>query len=167
MVSFKNTIIIFTSNVGVNDIPKRKSGLGFTQNKDENVDYETTKEILISAFKSRFKPEFVNRIDVVTVFHPLESEQLTQIAKLFISNLNKRLVSQGISLKITESALKYLIEKGYDREYGARPLRRLIEQEVEDRIAEQCLEGGVSHGSIVTISARDGKLIFRVSRSEN
>jgi len=164
LVSFKNTIIIFTSNVGVSDLPKKKSGFGFGREEEDNSDYETIKSTLINAFKNKFKPEFVNRIDVVTVFHPLEYEQLTQIAKLFISNLNKRLQSQGASLKITESALRYLIDKGYDREYGARPLRRLIEQEIEDKIAEQCLEGSIPHGSIITISAREDKLTFRITR---
>jgi ATP-dependent Clp protease ATP-binding subunit ClpC len=138
LVSFKNTIIIFTSNVGVSDLPKKRAGFGFgIEEMNNNDDYEIIKETLIGAFKKRFKPEFVNRIDVTTVFHPLEYEQLAQIAKLFICNLNKRLQSQqSTSLKMTESALRYLIEKGYDREYGARPLRRLIEQEIEDRLAE-------------------------------
>ena len=132
------------------------------------ADYEVIKETLISAFKRRFKPEFVNRIDVTTVFHPLEYQHLSQIAKLFICNLNKRLLAQqNTSLKMTESALNYLIEKGYDREYGARPLRRLIEQEIEDRLAEQFLEGSIPHGSVITISAKEGKLTFRVYRKEN
>ena len=166
-VFFKNTIIIFTSNVGVSDLPKRRQGLGFMESTNDSDDYEIIKETLINAFKTKFKPEFVNRIDVVTVFHPLDFAQLSQIAKLFISNLNKRLQGQGASLRITESALKYLIEKGYDREFGARPLRRLIEQEIEDRIAEQCLEGNIPHGSVITISAKEGKLSFRVARKEN
>lgn len=168
LVSFKNTIIIFTSNVGVSELPKANKSLGFgVEDINKPLDYSVIKETLINAFKSKFKPEFVNRIDVITVFHPLEYPQLSQIAKLFISNLNKRLQSQGASLRITESALKYLINKGYDREYGARPLRRLIEQEIEDRIAEQCLEGSIPHGSVVTISAREGKLIFKITPSEN
>ena len=168
-VSFKNTIIIFTSNVGVSELPKKRGGLGFgvDDNQDNGLDYATIKETLTNAFKARFKPEFVNRIDVVTVFHPLDFNQLSQIAKLFISNLNKRLQGQGASLKITESALKYLIEKGYDSEYGARPLRRLIEQEIEDKIAEQCLEGNIPHGSTITISAKEGKLKFKVIGDEN
>ena len=167
-VTFKNTIIIFTSNVGVSELPKKRGGLGFetTDNGDE-LDYEEIKEVLTKAFKSKFKPEFVNRIDVVTVFHPLDYSQLSQIAKLFICNLNKRLQNQGASLKVTESALKYLIEKGYDREYGARPLRRLIEQEIEDKIAEQFLEGNIPPSSTIIISARDGKLNFRLSDKEN
>ena len=165
--AIKNTIIIFTSNVGVSELPKRRAGFGFGQDVGLREDYDAIKETLINAFKTKFKPEFVNRIDVVTVFHPLEFAELSQIAKLFISNLNKRLQGNGISLKITESALKYLIEKGYDREYGARPLRRLIEQEIEDRIVEQCLEGNIPHGSVITISGKDTKLNFRVVKPGN
>lgn len=167
-VSFKNTIIIFTSNVGVNELPKKKGGLGFGDgNDDKTLDYDEIKEILMNALKRQFKPEFLNRIDVVTVFHPLNYEQLSQIAKLFISNLNKRLLSRGANLKVTESALKYLIDKGYDSEYGARPLRRLIEQEIEDKIAEQILEGTIPEKSTIIISAKDGKLNFKVSPQEN
>lgn len=168
-VSFKNTIIIFTSNVGVNELPKKKGGLGFGDGNDDDksLDYDEIKEILTNALKRQFKPEFLNRIDVVTVFHPLNYEQLSQIAKLFISNLNKRLLSRGANLKVTESALKYLIDKGYDTEYGARPLRRLIEQEIEDKIAEQILEGTIPEKSTIIISAKDGKLNFKVSPQEN
>ena len=167
-VSFKNTIIIFTSNVGVNELPKKKGGLGFGDGSDDKtLDYDEIKEILMNALKRQFKPEFLNRIDVVTVFHPLNYEQLSQIAKLFISNLNKRLLSRGANLKVTESALKYLIDKGYDSEYGARPLRRLIEQEIEDKIAEQILEGTIPEKSTIIISAKDGKLNFKVSPQEN
>ena len=167
-VSFKNTIIIFTSNVGVNELPKKKGGLGFGDgNDDKTLDYDEIKEILMNALKRQFKPEFLNRIDVVTVFHPLNYEQLSQIAKLFISNLNKRLLSRGANLKVTESALKYLIDKGYDSEYCAIPLRRLIEQEIEDKIAEQILEGTIPEKSTIIISAKDGKLNFKVSPQEN
>ena len=166
-VSFKNTIIIFTSNVGVSELPKKKGGLGFGDGQtDKELDYEEIKTILMNALKKQFKPEFLNRIDVVTVFHPLNYEQLSQIAKLFISNLNKRLGKQGANLKVTESALKYLIDKGYDSEYGARPLRRLIEQEIEDKIAEQYLEGNIPQNSTIIISAKDGKLSFKVTPQE-
>lgn len=166
-VSFKNTIIIFTSNVGVSELPKKKSGLGFGDGQnDKELDYDEIKNILMNALKRQFKPEFLNRIDVVTVFHPLNYEQLSQIAKLFISNLNKRLSRQGANLKVTESALKYLIDKGYDSEYGARPLRRLIEQEIEDKIAEQYLEGNIPNNSTIIISAKDGKLSFKVTPQE-
>lgn len=167
-VSFKNTIIIFTSNVGVSELPKKKGGLGFGVNDDadKELDYEEISQILTSALKKHFRPEFLNRIDVVTVFHPLTTSQLSQIAKLFITGLNKRLQNQGASLKITESALKYLTEKGYDSEYGARPLRRLIEQEIEDKLAEALLDGSISRDSVIVISAKDGKLNFKVTPKE-
>jgi len=167
-ISFKNTIIIFTSNVGVNDLPKKKGGLGFNASEDKyELDYEEIKTSLMNGLKKHFKPEFINRIDVVTVFHPLNYQQLSQIAKLFICNLNKRLQNRGASLKVTESALKYLIDKGYDSEYGARPLRRLIEQEIEDRIAEQFLEGNINASSTIIISAKEGRLNFKISTQEN
>ena len=149
-------------------MPKKKGYLGFGDGVDnKELDYDEIKDILTSALKKHFKPEFINRIDVVTVFHPLNYEQLSQIAKLFISNLNKRLITQGANLKVTESALKYLIDKGYDSEYGARPLRRLIEQEVEDKIAEQFLEGNIDKDSTIIISAKEGVLSFKITKQEN
>jgi ATP-dependent Clp protease ATP-binding subunit ClpC len=169
-ITFKNTIIIFTSNVGVSELPKKKGGLGFGVEEQQDrfeLDYDEIKNILINALKKHFKPEFVNRIDVVTVFHPLNYEQLSKIAKLFICNLNKRLNNKGVNLKVTESALKYLIDKGYDSEYGARPLRRLIEQEIEDKLAEQFLEGNINPNSTIIISGKENMLSFKVkSNSE-
>ena len=100
------------------------------------------------------------------MFHALNFEQIAQIAKIFISNLNKRLNRQGASLKVTESALKYLIEKGYNPEYGARPLRRLIEQEIEDRIAEYILENKLEPGSVVVISARNNNLVLNFENNK-
>ena len=162
-ISFKNTIIIFTSNVGVSDLPKNKGRFGFSDISDDQND-ERNKSILMDALRRTFKPEFLNRIDVVTVFHSLNYEQLVQISKIFISKLNKKLLEQGVNLKVTESALKYLIEKSYDAEYGARPLRRLIEQEIEDKIAEDMLEGNIMKGDTIIISAKDGRLSLSVDR---
>ncbi len=157
-VSFKNTIIILTSNIGVDQLPKRSGQYG--GNQFDQLDYDTIRDTLIGAFKRKFKPEFVNRIDVVTVFHPLSFEQIATIAKMFIGNLNKRLKNQGASLKVTESALKYLIYKGYNPEYGARPLRRLIEQEIEDKIAEYILSNTLQPGSVILISERNNNLVI-------
>ncbi len=166
-VSFKNTIIILTSNVGVSELPKKQTKLGFdVSNESTSVDHEQMKEVLLNALRRKFKPEFINRIDVVTVFHALSYEQIAQIAKIFISNLNKRLNKQGASLKVTESALKYLIEKGYNPEYGARPLRRLIEQEIEDRIAEYILENKLEPGAVVVISAKDNNLVLSFDKKK-
>ena len=118
----------------------------------------------MDALRRTFKPEFLNRIDVITVFHSLTQEQLVQICKIFISKLNKKLQDQGVSLKVTESALKYTIDKGFNAEYGARPLRRLIEQEIEDRIAEEMLEGNILKGDTIIISAKNDKLTLSVER---
>lgn len=162
-VSFKNTIIIFTSNIGVSNLPKQKGTVGQLQ---EKISYEMIKETLLTAFKSTFKPEFVNRIDMITVFHPLHYEELEQICKIFISNLYQRVSKQGIGLKVTESALRYLIEKGYDSEYGARPLRRLIEQEIEDPIAENIIQNSLKSGDVVYISSDGERLVLKVEDRE-
>ena len=164
LINFKNTVIIFTSNVGVSALPKGGNAVGYAYlTEQEQAEYfESMKNVLLNEFRHFFKPEFVNRIDTVTVFHPLNMEQLAQITKIFISKLNNKLREQNISLKVTESALSYLIENGYDSEMGARPLRRLIEHQLEDRIAEDILMGRILSGNTVLISAMNGYLNFRV-----
>ena len=164
LINFKNTVIIFTSNVGVSALPKGGNAIGYAYlTEQEQAEYfESMKNVLLNEFRHFFKPEFVNRIDTVTVFHPLNMEQLAQITKIFISKLNNKLREQNISLKVTESALSYLIENGYDGEMGARPLRRLIEHQLEDRIAEDILMGRILPGNTVLISAINGYLKFRV-----
>ncbi len=156
LVNFKNTIIIFTSNVGVDRLPKNNM-ISFD---DKSFNYNLVKNTLLTAFREYFKPEFVNRIDVVTIFHPLSIADLTCIAKIFISNLNKRLQAKGNSLRITENALNYLIQRGYDPMYGARPLRRLIEQQVEDRIVEEILNGNITKGDVIKITYKNDGLEF-------
>ncbi len=96
------------------------------------------------------------------MFHPLSFEDLAKIAKIFITNLSERLKTQGLQLKVTESALKYIIEKGYNPEYGARPLRRLIEQEIENRVAEEMLSNNVTDGSTIVVGFRAGELAVSV-----
>lgn len=162
-VSFKNTIVIFTSNIGVSNLPKIKGEVGGSR---QQLDYDLIRETLTTAFKASFRPEFVNRIDVVTVFHPLSYNELEKICKIFISNLYKRVSKQGLGLKVTESALNYLIEKGYDSEYGARPLRRLIEQEVEDPIAEHMIRGSIGKGDTVYILSDGYRLILKTETGQ-
>ena len=151
LVSFKNTIIIFTSNAGVDRLPEDSSDLP----------YEQVKEILLSAIKDKFRPEFLNRIDVITVFNNLSMEDLAKISKLFIKGLSNRLGEKGYTLKITESALRYIIEKGYSKEYGARPIRRLIEQEVEDKIAEMILNDEIPASSTIIVGTDGTRLIIK------
>ena len=160
VVNFKNTIIIMTSNCGVNEL-STKASLGFSNTgiSVDSPDYEQMKEVILNSVRKRFKPEFLNRIDVITVFHSLTHEQLNRIAMIMINNLNKRLKEKGISIKVTEDALAYLVDKGTSPAYGARPLKRVIQQEVEDRIAEELLEGKLNNTTIV-IDYNNDKLTF-------
>ena len=154
-VSFRNTIIILTSNVGASEVANR-SKLGF----DDGQEVVDAKQIYLNALKRKFKPEFLNRIDVVCVFEPLSINDLTKIAKILVSNINTRLKKQDLQLKITERALESIVAKGANTEYGARPLKRYIQQEVEDRIAEKILLGELDKTGTIIIDSEDGKLDF-------
>ena len=160
-VNFKNTIIIMTSNCGVNELSSRTSQLGFNSTgfTQDNPEYEQMKETIMSAVRRKFKPEFLNRIDVITVFHSLTENDLTAIAKIMLNNLNKRLKEKGIGLKFTESALKYIVEKGTSSEYGARPLKRLIQQEIEDKLTDELLMGNITQENII-VRLNESGLVF-------
>ena len=160
-VNFKNTIIIMTSNCGVSDLTNHTSQLGFNNSfTSDNPDYDQMKEVLLNAVRRKFKPEFLNRIDVITVFHSLSQEDLTNIAKIMLNNLSKKLKDHGIGLKFTESALKYLVEKGTSAEYGARPLKRLIQTDIEDQLTDALLSGELVDNNIV-VSVQNEKLVFK------
>lgn len=163
-VSFKNTIIILTSNVGVADLPKNQTKLGFgtTEDKDKNTN---TKELLTKALQAKFKPEFLNRIDVVVIFDWLTKEDIVKIANIMIANVNKKLADKNITLKFTNGAMKEIFEKGYSSTYGARPLKRFIEQNVEDNLAEEILMGRVSNGDTVTVGFSDGKFTYKTNKN--
>lgn len=155
-VSFKNTIIIMTSNLGANEVKEHKKSLGFG-GEDEEIQ---AKDIYLTALKRKFKPEFINRIDVVCIFDTLKPDDLIKIAKILIGNINKRLKEKDLSLKMTEKALNFIVEKGANVEYGARPLKRYIQQEIEDQIAEKILLGQLSNVGEIIIDVDDGKLTF-------
>lgn len=157
-VSFKNTIIIMTSNLGAKEVKEHRKQLGFGDyDKEEAID---SKKIYMDALKSKFKPEFINRIDVICIFDPLTQDDLVKIAKILISNINKRLKEKNLSLKITEDALEFIVNKGSNFEYGARPLKRYIQQEVEDQIAEKILLGQLKNEGEIIIDVEDNKLTF-------
>ena len=156
-VSFRNCIIILTSNVGASEVSNRAK-LGFNEEDEENA---SSKEIYLSALRRKFKPEFLNRIDVICVFEPLKLKDLTKIAKIMIIAINNRLKKQGLELKITEGALEHVVTKGANTEYGARPLKRYIQQEIEDKIAECILLGQLKNTGTVIIDCDDDKLTFR------
>ena len=159
-IDFKNTILIMTSNAGASRIvePKR---LGFGTVGSETEDYEYMKNGVMEEVRRIFKPEFLNRIDETIVFHALNKEHMGEIVNIMMESLAKRTKAQmGITLLLDETAKAFIIDKGYDQKYGARPLRRTIQSEVEDKLAEEILDGTVKKGDTVTISAADGKLLF-------
>lgn len=157
-VSFKNTIIIMTSNLGSKEVKEHRKRLGFGENEEEeNIDSKT---IYMDALKSKFKPEFINRIDVICIFDPLSTSDLIKIAKILIKNINKRLKEKNLSLKMTEDALEFIVNKGSNVEYGARPLKRFIQQEVEDQIAEKILLGQLNKEGEIVIDVENNKLTF-------
>lgn len=159
-IDFKNTILIMTSNAGAESIisPKR---LGFTSVDDEQENYRFMKDRVMEEVKRIFKPEFINRIDEVMVFHPLNKENMKEIVSIMLKNINKRTRQQmGITLHVTEESREYLIEKGYDAKYGARPLRRTIQSMVEDKLAEEILDGAVKEGDQVEVAKGEDGLLF-------
>ena len=159
-IDFKNTVLIMTSNAGAENImsPKR---LGFSSQADEASDYRFMKDRVMEEVKRMFKPEFINRIDEIMVFHPLNKEHIREIAGVMLKSIVSRTRDQvGISLTVEESALQYLAEKGFDEKYGARPLRRTIQSELEDKLSEALLEGRIKKEDEVFVRQADGKLLF-------
>ncbi|MDL5378121.1 ATP-dependent protease ATP-binding subunit ClpC [Exiguobacterium mexicanum] len=159
-VDFRNTVIIMTSNVGAAAL-KRNKYVGFTVEDDVKREYTEMKDKVMEELKKAFRPEFLNRIDEITVFHSLQKEHIQEIVKLMAETLTKRLGEQGIDFSLTESALEKIAEVGYDPEYGARPLRRALQREVEDRLSEAMLSGSITKGSKVALDVQDGEFVVR------
>lgn len=163
-VDFKNTIVIMTSNVGATKINKEKV-LGFSTSKDNESkmkdSYEKMKENIMVELKKRFRPEFLNRIDDIIVFHSLVESHIAQIVKLMTKDLIQRLKSMEIDFQMSEEAIKLISESGFDLEYGARPLKRAIQKELEDQLSEAILRGDVKKGSTVIAETVDNKIVFK------
>ena len=167
VIDFKNTIIIMTSNAGAENIVSPKS-LGFSSGMTEQQNHEEMKGKVMDEVKRIFKPEFINRIDDIVVFHVLGKEQISKIVDIMIANVNKRIMDQmKLSIELDEAARQWLVDKGYDSKYGARPLRRTIQNEVEDVLAERILMGKVHTGNKVKITVKDNKLNFTLRRGVN
>lgn len=156
-VDFRNTLIIMTSNVGA-DLIKKNTSLGFTANLDSGHDYNNMKDKVMSELKKSFRPEFLNRIDEIIVFHSLDQEHINEIVTLMSEELRKRLKDQEVDFILTESAKQFLAKEGYDPAYGARPLRRAIQKHIEDRLSEELLKGNISKGDMLTIDENEGAL---------
>jgi len=158
-VDFRNTVIIMTSNVGSKEIHKG-GNLGFAIGEGAN-NYTGMKDKAISALKRVFNPEFLNRVDEVVVFHPLNKEHIGQIIDIMLEESKKQLIEKGIVLEITKSAKNHLIDKGYDEKYGARPLRRTIQREIEDPLANEILKGVFKEGSKAIVDLEEEKIVFK------
>jgi ATP-dependent Clp protease ATP-binding subunit ClpC len=159
-VDFRNTVLIMTSNVGAEAL-KRNKYVGFNIQDTAEQDYKDMKGKVMEELKKAFRPEFLNRIDEIIVFHALEKKHLTEIVSLLSDSLVKRLKEQNISLELTDAAKAKISEEGYDPEYGARPLRRAIQKHIEDRLSEELLKGTVLTGQHVIIDVDNGEFVVR------
>ncbi len=161
-VDFKNTVIIMTSNVGATSI-KKQSVLGFTTGDNiEEDEYEKMKETITEELKRTFRPEFLNRLDEVIVFHSLKEDDILSIVELMVKDLEKRLLKMDIKIKVTDKTKEYIAKKGFDPVYGARPLERIIRKMIEDRLAEELLKDSVSKDDNIIIDMKNDKLEFRI-----
>lgn len=162
-IAFKNTVIIMTSNLGTKDI-MRGSQLGFKK-MDQSASYEKMKEYLLDKIKDTFNPEFLNRLDETVVFHSLDRKIMKSIVEIFFNEIKERVEEKGYEISLTDEAKDFLIEKGFDPEYGARPLKRVMQKYLEDRLAEDFLQGKWEKGTKIIVSREGDKLIFFSSQS--
>ncbi len=159
-VSFKNTIIIMTSNAGAQRIIEPRH-LGFGVQEDAEADYHKMKDGVMEEVKKIFKPEFINRIDEILVFHTLTKENIEQIVRIMLNTLNKRTTAQmNLTMEVTEEAVAHLAESGFDKNYGARPVRRAIQTQLEDALADALLDGTIAAGDKIKVDCKDKKIIF-------
>ncbi len=159
-VDFKNTVIIMTSNVGATSI-KKQNVLGFSAaDEEEKEEYEKMKETIMEELKRTFRPEFLNRVDEIIVFHSLKEEDVKDIVNIMVKDLEKRMKKLDININVTENTIDYISKKGFDPEYGARPLERTITKMIEDQLAEEILKGNVSKEDNIVIDYKEDKLVF-------
>lgn len=159
-VDFKNTIIIMTSNIGARLISDKGSALGFENEKSAEKSYDEIKEAVLGELRNAFKPEFLNRVDDIIVFHKLEQPEIREISKRMLKNLQKRTQALGIEVEFSDNAIDEISKIGFDPTYGARPLRRAIRGRIEDRLSELILEGKIKEKDKVTCDFKDGEFVF-------
>ncbi|MEK5495623.1 ATP-dependent protease ATP-binding subunit ClpC [Bacillus sp. FSL M8-0077] len=164
-VDFRNTILIMTSNVGASEL-KRNKYVGFNV-QDEGQNYKDMKGKVMGELKRAFRPEFINRIDEIIVFHSLEKKHLKEIVSLMSDQLTKRLKEQDLSIELTEAAKAKIADEGVDLEYGARPLRRAIQKHVEDRLSEELLKGNIEKGQHIVLDVEDGEIVVKATAATN
>jgi ATP-dependent Clp protease ATP-binding subunit ClpC len=169
-VDFRNAIIVMTSNVGA-DMIKRQTSIGFTLKKDEELEerlaYDDMRKKLLDSLKRVFRPEFINRLDSVIVFRSLSKSDIQQIVQLELDKVARRLDEHAITLSATPAALDTLAELGYDPEMGARPLRRVIQQKVEDPLSDALLGGEFNDGDVIIVDVQDGEVVLHPSQEQS
>ncbi|MCJ7763749.1 MAG: AAA family ATPase, partial [Dehalococcoidales bacterium] len=167
-VDFKNTVVIMTSNAGV-ELIKREATFGFVPQKDRGKaardSYERMKDKVMAEVKKTFRPEFLNRVDEIIVFHELTEEQLRDIVDLMVKDLQKRLADHKLTIEISDNAKSWLAQIGYDPIYGARPLRRAIEQYVENPLSSRLLRGEFKEGDVIRVDRSDDGLTFKAKKT--
>ena len=164
-VDFKNTVVIMTSNLGYSGVEAPKK-LGFVTETDKDAENERERRKVLDALKGYFRPEFLNRVDEIVVFHKLSDEDIRKIARLMLTDVAKRVEELGISLSFTDEVVAELAKEGFDEVYGARPLRRAIQRKIEDGLSVELLESRIAKGDCVTASLEDGKIVYRVTGKE-
>ena len=164
-IDFRNTIIILTSNIGA-ELIKKQGAMGFGAASRDETNYDVMRDKILEEAKRVLKPEFVNRLDDLIVFHPLAKKELERIVDLEIEKVAKRIKGKEISIELEQSAKDLLIEKGYDPTYGARPMRRAVERYLEDPMAEEILRGNLKAGDRAKVVEKEGKLVFEVVESQ-
>lgn len=159
VVDFRNTIVIMTSNVGAEHIRKEQQ-FGFMTRDDEGATYDRMKEKVLDELKKEFKPEFLNRIDETIVFHSLAKEELLKIVEIMIGEVNERIKEKNLVIEIGKKARDFIVEKGFDPKFGARPLRRMVENYIEEPLSEELLSGKFANGGVVIAELRGEKIVF-------
>jgi len=163
-VDFRNCVIIMTSNAGARLITDPKQ-LGFASAVQESSkDYESMKRNVMGELKHTFRPEFLNRVDDIIVFHMLDKSHIIDIVKLMINDLTKRLEKNNIHMEISDAVVEFISQNGFDRTYGARPLRRTIQNHIEDKLSEGILDGTFKFGDSVFVDVDDNTLIFKKNK---
>lgn len=162
-VDFRNTIILLTSNVGA-DLVKKQSAIGFTPT-NADLDYERLREVILDESRKVFRPEFLNRLDEIVVFHSLTRENLIEILDIETDKVLQRLKHRNVDLQLDAAAKAFLVEKGYDPTYGARPMRRAVEKHLEDPLAEEILNGGFNTSETILVTVENDKLVFKQNAS--
>jgi ATP-dependent Clp protease ATP-binding subunit ClpC len=165
-VDFRNTVVIMTSNLGSEFLASKAGPTGFTAAGDAFGSEKALRDRVLARLRESMRPEFLNRIDEIVLFRKLDRAQLRQIVRLMLDETDARLRSQGIGLVVSEDAVDWIAERGYEPDYGARPMRRVIQRELDDRIADLLVGSGLAAGGQVTVSADGPELVVAAGRPE-